>query len=187
MDTSGADHLHGGEEAMASDVGSRLRQAGIHARIAISGHMGLPMLWRASLPTSRRSPPLGQLLSLSNGLRSRRCGLPADLLHDLRRLGLDRVSDLLPTPQAPLALRFGPVVGRRLDQANGSTSEPTDPVRPAEMIEVRRTFVEPIGAAEAIARYARRAALLVEINEPVVALRPMSSGSEVVETTVTSA
>jgi protein ImuB len=77
--------------------------------------------------------------------------LPSDVVHGLRRLGFDRVSDLPATPRAPSALRFGPVVGRRLDQAAGSTSEPIDPIRPAEMIEVRRSFIEPIGAAETIA------------------------------------
>jgi Zn-dependent alcohol dehydrogenase len=55
-----------------------------------------------------------------------------------------------------LALRFGPLVGRRLDQPVGQMSEPIDPIRPAEMIEVKRTFVEPIVAAETIARYISR-------------------------------
>jgi len=35
----------------------------------------------------------------------------------------------------------------------GSLSEPIDPVRPLDLIEVRRVFAEPIGAAETIARY----------------------------------
>jgi protein ImuB len=55
MDTAGADHLHGGEEAMVSDVGRRLRQAGIEARAAISDAWGLPMRYPASLQTRPRS------------------------------------------------------------------------------------------------------------------------------------
>jgi protein ImuB len=39
-DTTGADHLHGGETAMASDIGRRLRQAGIEGRVAISDAWG---------------------------------------------------------------------------------------------------------------------------------------------------
>jgi len=55
--------------------------------------------------------------------------------------------------RARRALRFGPIVNRRIDQALGDLAEPIDPLRPADMIEVQRTIVEPIGAAETIARY----------------------------------
>ena len=79
--------------------------------------------------------------------------LPADMVDSLRKLGLDRVCDLAAKPRAPLALRFGPELGRRLDQAMGRLSEPIEPIRPPEIVEVRRAFGEPIGAAETIARY----------------------------------
>jgi protein ImuB len=39
-------------------------------------------------------------------------------------------------------------LGRRLDQATGQIAEPIEPIRPQELIEVRRAFAEPIGAAE---------------------------------------
>ncbi len=73
----------------------------------------------------------------------------------LRTLGFDRVSELAATPRAPLALRFGPEIGRRLDQALGRVAEPIVPIRAAEAIEARRAFAEPISAAETIARYTR--------------------------------
>ena len=41
----------------------------------------------------------------------------------------------------------------RLDQALGTSAEPVDPLRPEDMIEARRSFAEPIAAAETIARY----------------------------------
>jgi protein ImuB len=71
----------------------------------------------------------------------------------LRVLGFDRVADLLGQPRAPLALRFGPELGRRIDQAIGRLSEPIETIRPAALIEVRRVSAEPIGAADTIARY----------------------------------
>ena len=49
--------------------------------------------------------------------------------------------------------RFGPELCRRLDQALGHASEPIEPLRPSELVEVRRSFAEPIAAAETIARY----------------------------------
>jgi protein ImuB len=80
--------------------------------------------------------------------------LPREILESLRVLGADRIGELAEKPRAPLALRFGPELGRRLDQAMGRVSEPIDPVRAPDPIEVRRVFPEPIEAAETIARYA---------------------------------
>src|SRR5690606_32043692 len=60
------------------------------------------------------------------------------------------------TPKAPLTHRFGPELMRRLDQAMGRAAEPFDPIRSPELIEVRRAFGEPIGAAETIARYTEK-------------------------------
>ena len=57
--------------------------------------------------------------------------LPADLVDGLRRLGFDRIGELAAQPRAPLALRFGPELGRRLDQAYGRLAEPITPVLPA--------------------------------------------------------
>ena len=56
-------------------------------------------------------------------------------------------------PRAPLTRRFGPELCRRLDQALGEAAEPIIPLRPEDMIESRRSFAEPIAAAETIARY----------------------------------
>ncbi|CAM5592564.1 protein ImuB [Aquamicrobium terrae] len=85
----------------------------------------------------------------------------------LHALGFETVGDLMDQPRAPLALRFGPKIGRRLNQALGDLAEPVDPVRVPELVEVRRVFGEPIGAAETIARYTGRlvAALCVELEK----------------------
>src|SRR5205085_6410130 len=93
--------------------------------------------------------------------------LPCEMVDDLRRLGFDRIGDLLTKPRAPLALRFGPELLRRLDQATGKLNEPIDPVRPPDLIEVRRAFAEPIGAAETIARYVAK--LVVQLCDALEA------------------
>lgn len=64
-----------------------------------------------------------------------------------------RNGEPLGQPRAPLTLRFGIEIGRRLDQALGLVGEPVDPIRSPKLVEVRRVFGEPIGAAETIARY----------------------------------
>jgi protein ImuB len=97
--------------------------------------------------------PLGHGGSVLTGLPLTALRLPADMVAALHVLGFERIGDLLAQPRAPLTLRFGPQLGRRIDQALGILSEPIAPIRPDELIEVRRNFAEPIGAAETIARH----------------------------------
>jgi protein ImuB len=153
IDSTGADHLHGGEAAMLALLIEKLSDVGIRARGAIAD------TWGAAHALARYAPrPLflseaGASASDIAPLPIAALRLPAEHVDGLRVLGFDRVADLLVQPRAPLTLRFGPELGRRIDQAAGRLSEPIEPIRPAELIEVRRAFAEPIGAAETIARY----------------------------------
>ncbi len=72
---------------------------------------------------------------------------------------METIGDLERTPRAPLALRFGPELTRRLDQAHGRLRETFEPISAPELVRVRRPFVEPISAPETIQR---RAADLVD-------------------------
>jgi protein ImuB len=153
IDATGASHLHRGEDAMLADMISRLEAVGITARAAIADTRGAAhaLARFAARPAlvvpERESPDRIKPLPIA-ALR-----LPADMVADLRKLGFDRISDLLSTPRAPLTLRFGPVLGRRMDQATGQTGEPIEPVRTPEIVEAQQIFAEPIGTAETIARY----------------------------------
>ncbi|MGO8565316.1 DNA polymerase Y family protein, partial [Rhizobium ruizarguesonis] len=82
--------------------------------------------------------------------------LSAEVIVSLRTLGFKTVGELTATPRAPLALRFGPEICRRLDQMFGRVAEPIDPIRTPYIIEVHRAFAEPIGAAETIEKYVSR-------------------------------
>jgi protein ImuB len=153
IDATGASHLHGGEQAMLADVVARLKAVGIAARAAMAGTLGAAhaaarFAGRPTLVFSDGESP-GKVAPFPiAALR-----LPANMVADLRKLGFERVGDLVATPRAPLTLRFGPALGRRLDQASGRAGEPIDPVRPPDIVEVQQLFAEPIGAAETIARY----------------------------------
>jgi protein ImuB len=153
IDSTGASHLHGGEDAMLADMIARLQAVGITSRAAIADTRGAAhgLARFAARPAlvvpERESPDRIKPLPIA-ALR-----LSADMVDDLRKLGFERVSDLLATPRAPLTLRFGPVLGRRLDQATGRTGEPIEPVRTPDIVEAQQLFAEPIGAAETIARY----------------------------------
>jgi len=153
LDTTGADHLHGGEQAMLAGMIDRLAGSGLTARAAgadtwgtahaLARHAGRSIL--ISLPRTAAAAVAALPIA---ALR-----LPLALVDTLRTVGFDRIGDLLAQPRAPLTLRFGPELGRRIDQALGLAPELIDPIRPEDLIEVRRSFPEPIAAAETIARY----------------------------------
>jgi protein ImuB len=156
IDTTGADHLHGGEAAMLATIVERFAASGVKVRAAIADTWGVAHA--AARFLSRRTlvvPPGGAEPAL-RPLPIAALRLDADVVASLRTLGFERIGDLMDQPRAPLALRFGPQIGRRLDQALGRAAEPIEPFRETTIIEVRRVFAEPIGAAETIARYIGR-------------------------------
>lgn len=153
LEMAGASHLLGGEDGFLADLAGRLADSGIIARIAIAptygcahalARFGLEPIVRieAHELEARLSPlPLAALR------------LDASTIDGLRRMGVDTIGELAALPRAPLALRFGPMVRRRVDQAFGSEPEPFDVVEAPELIRVRRAFAEPIAAPETLARY----------------------------------
>src|SRR5690606_17959209 len=117
--------------------------------------------------------PAGKTAELLSPLPLEALRLQATTAAALRDLGLVSIGDIASAPRAPLTRRFGPEVCRRLDQAFGAIAEPITPYRPAEMIETRRSFAEPIAAAETIARYIGKLveALCVRLEEQGVGAR----------------
>jgi protein ImuB len=152
VDSTGTAHLHGGEQAMLEALVGRLVLSGIAARAAIADSLGAAhaLARHAARPTCIAPPGHGSSVLTSLPLEALR--LPTPMPADLRVLGFERIGDLLAQPRAPLTLRFGPELGRRLDQATGVLTEPIEPVRALDVVEARRAFAEPIGAAETIAR-----------------------------------
>ena len=159
VDTTGADHLHGNERLMVTGMVNRLHGHGLAARAAIAES------WGAAHALARfgREPitilPQGAAASALAPLPLAALRLAPPLVTELKVLGFATIGDLARAARAPMTLRFGPEIGRRLDQAHGLLAEPIEPLRMAELVEVKRFFPEPIGAAETIARYIR---ILVE-------------------------
>jgi protein ImuB len=163
IDTTGADHLHGGENAMVTGMVERLTTSGFAARGALADSWGAAHAFAryVARPVIVMAPWDGANAVLDLPIAALR--LPKDMVESLRVLGFDRIGELANKPRAPLALRFGPELGRRIDQTMGRITEPINPVRPPDLIEVRRVFAEPIGAAETIARYTAK--LVVQLCE----------------------
>jgi protein ImuB len=153
IDVTGAAHLHGGEDAMLKGMVARLAAPGIAARAAIADSWGAAHAFARYGPRATLVVPAGDSGKVLLDLPIAALRLPKSIVEDLSILGFARIGELAAKPRAPLALRFGPELGRRLDQAMGRLSEPIDPVRPPDFIEVRRIFAEPIGAPGTIVRY----------------------------------
>ncbi len=153
IDSTGADHLHGGEAAMLDALIGRLVMSGVTARAAIADSWGV-----AHALARYEADPV--LIAMPGTCADRLSPLPLEALRlppaipaGLRDLGFARIGDLIGQPRAPLTRRFGPELCLRLDQALGAVAEPIEPIRPEELVSVRRVFAEPIAAAETIARY----------------------------------
>ncbi|MBY3038764.1 Y-family DNA polymerase [Rhizobium laguerreae] len=156
MDTEGADHLQGGEERMLTSIANRFRAKGLTTRVAIADTWGAANACARAISRETVIIPRGETFRAVEKLPLSLLRLPEKIVGDLRTLGFKTIGELANTPRAPLTLRFGPEVGRRLDQMFGRTPEPIDPIRTAELVEVSRAFAEPIGAAETINKYAAR-------------------------------
>ncbi|TAY23197.1 DNA polymerase Y family protein [Rhizobium ruizarguesonis] len=163
LDTEGADHLQGGEVPMLTGIANRFRTKGLTARVAIADTWGAAHACARAINRETVIVPRGEIVRAVERLPISLLRLPDKIVGDLRTLGFRTIGELANTARAPLALRFGPEIGRRLDQMFGRVSEPIDPIRSPELIEVSRSFAEPIGAAETINKYVGR--LVVQLVE----------------------
>ncbi|MCK0168867.1 DNA polymerase Y family protein [Jannaschia sp. S6380] len=149
LDTTGSDHLWGGEAAMLADMEARLADLGQPARIAVAPTHG------AAWALARYGDP--REICGDRALKVRLAMLPAAALRldeatllVLRRLGLKRIGDLMAIPRAMLERRFGrdgralmtPL--RRLDQMLGDLPEPIVSPAPARRFRIVRRLVEPV-------------------------------------------
>lgn len=172
LDVAEAAHLHGGEALLLEDLLRRLGAAGMAARAALAPTWGAAHAlarWGDATTVIIDGPPSGEGKSLENhgeaklaeilaALPVATLRLAPDVVEGLRRLGLERVGDLLAQPRAPLALRFGPEPARRLDQALGHLPEPITAVVVPEIVRVGRVLAEPVVEAEILARHVDRLA-----------------------------
>ncbi|ANK91524.1 DNA-repair protein ImuB 1 [Rhizobium sp. N6212] len=156
MDTEGADHLQGGEELMLSGLVNRFRALGLMARAVVADTWGAAYGLARAMTAETKVVPTGKTADAVARLPLSSLRISSETVISLRTLGFQTVGELAATPRAPLALRFGPEIGRRVDQMFGRVAEPIDPIRSPDVIEVHRAFAEPIGAAETIGKYIGR-------------------------------
>ena len=147
LETTGADHLMGGEAALLSDALLRLRKAGLSVRGALSSSPSLSRglaRFGAGTDGAGRVVPPGDERAAAAGLPVAALGLDPAAARALRRLGMDRVGALLDAPRASLARRLGTEAPAALDRLLGTVPEPFAPVCAPEMTAARLVLAEPI-------------------------------------------
>ncbi len=151
IDATGAAHLFGGEGALLADIVARLTHGKVAARTAIADTPGAAWATARHTDTATTVVPAGGAAAWLARLPIAALRLPADTVDGLSRLGFDRITQLMTAHRAPIALRFGAAVHRRLDQALGRVFEPIEPVVPPETVGYRLAFPEPLLTPEALA------------------------------------
>ncbi len=148
LDTTGSDHLVGGEAAMLKDIEARFALLGITARPAIAP------TWGAAWALARYGPVRGQCSD--EGLTAALAPLPitslrleSDTTLLLHRLGLKTIGALAKAPRLSLTRRFArasvsanPLL--RLDQATGARPEPVSSKETPSPLRVDLRLPEPI-------------------------------------------
>ena len=156
LDVSGASHRYDGEAGLLEDIVQRLQRLGFSARAAMAGTWGAAhALARYGSGAIQRVEAHQSGLSIADfpvtALR-----IPDAMVEGLSKIGVDQIFEIESKPRGPLALRFGPELIRRLDQAYGRADEPIIPIEAPELIQERLVFAEPIGAPETLARYVQK-------------------------------
>ena len=164
MDTTGSDHLWGGEAGMLRAIETDLSRLGLSADLATAPTHGAA--WAlARFGGVRAICPEEALRRQTAGLPVRALRLDAETLLLLTRLGLKTIGDLAAVPRISLARRFSreaparnPLI--RLDQLLGRLPEPVaapdDPPRFLAQARLVEPVEDPVphlpGLAEALCR-----------------------------------
>ncbi len=151
LDITGCAHLFGGESELAADLVVRLRRQGFSAHTAIADTPGAASAFARFGTDSIGVVPSSDTADRLKPLPLAALRLAPEAVAALDRVGLKRIGQIMGTPRAPLAARFGRGLVRRLDQALGIDEEAIDPRRPAPTLLAERRFAEPIGLEEDIA------------------------------------
>ena len=153
LDITGCASLFSTEAALLKDIHRRIAAFGVAVQIAVADTAGCAH-------AVARHVPAGRPVTIERGDHRKAIALlpiaalrlEADTVEGLRKLGFERIEQLIGTPRGPLAKRFGRALHRRLDQALGFVPEPVEPIFPEHLPRARRGFMEPITTPEAFAQ-----------------------------------
>ncbi len=175
LDLAGMDHF-GPEPVLVDQLLDRLAGAGIAARAGVADTAGAAHAVARYGDGRRSIVPPGEHRAALAEFPIAALRLPSEILSALQRLGIDTIEELEQLPRAPLTRRFGDAACCRLDQALGRRPEPISPLVPADLIQRRRAFVDPIGTAAQLQR-----AIQQLVTELVAQLQARDIGARIVD------
>ena len=149
LDISGCPHLWGGEPAYLDGLTRDLQRGGYAVHTAITDTIG------ASWGIAHYGKN-GTIVAPHEHTKALLTLPPAALrleerqLDKLKKLGFHRIGQLLEIPSLNLRRRLGETLIERLEQAQGTTAEFLNPVRPAAVYSMRLPCPEPILTAKGI-------------------------------------
>ncbi len=147
LDTTGCEHLLGGEAGLVADCLARLRAAGFSVSAGLAGTPGLASaLSRYGAGAEIAGADASARM---NALPVEALRLSQERLLILHRLGLKTIGALASIPRAALERRFRSreavqSVQLRLDQMTGAVREPLVPLRPPEPCRAFLPMSEPV-------------------------------------------
>ncbi|MDT9599207.1 DUF6504 family protein [Sphingosinicella rhizophila] len=173
LDLEGVAHLFGGEENMGVRILHFCARLGLAARIAVADTPGAAHALARYGAEPLILCPSGREHEAIAPLPIAALRVEEEVLGAARRLGLERIADLVAMPRAPLGRRFGALLLTRLDQALGHAGEAIRPILPLEPPSSLLRFAEPIATPEAIGEALRRlvASLVGTLTEQGLAAR----------------
>lgn len=144
LDVTGIGRLFGGDAPLADGLLRVCRETGCRGCVAIADTLSAAWACVETLgdETAWIVPPGESEQAVREaplaGLR-----LPDPTRALLGQLGIERIGQLFALPRDGLAVRFGPLLGRRLDQIAGTAVELIRPYRPLPPVRVERCWDEP--------------------------------------------
>ena len=145
FDISGTEKLYKGERPLAERLLARCGQLSIPVRIGVAATIGAAWaLSRFGNTSVHIVPPQGCLKEALADLPLQALRLPRETMQALHALGLRAIADILKLPSKQLALRFGMLLLKRLDQAFGAVDETFTPADPPEVVRAFKRFEVPL-------------------------------------------
>lgn len=152
IDITGCAERFGGEASLVKHLYRRVLASGLHAQLAVADTPGCAHAVARQIPSGR--PTIvepGKARAALAILPVHALRLESGVADELRRMGFERIEQLIAAARAPLAKRFGLQLHKRLDQALGHLPEPIEPIFAPSVPRVRCSLLEPIGTADAFA------------------------------------
>lgn len=131
LDVTGIGDWFGDEQALLTAAVKVLGEQGLQARMAITDTSAAAWAMVRWGTMARQLPggsqtlliPPGEMMSVVANLPTRALRLDGETAHQLDRLGLRRIADVMELPREGLAARLGSDLLRRIDELTGSVAQ----------------------------------------------------------------